>query len=399
MRHLCVLGSTGSIGVSTLDVVRRHPGLFSIRALTAHSNIELLAKQCLEFKPELAVVGYELAAQQLKEKLTGEDLKIKISFGPQSLITASTMEQVDTVMAAIVGAAGLMPTIEAAKKGKRILLANKESLVMSGDLFMQAIKEGQAELLPIDSEHNAIYQSLPDANTSNGGARGIYGQHGVKEILLTASGGPFRNKSRAELATVTPEQACAHPNWVMGKKISVDSATMMNKGLEVIEAHYLFGVATENIKVLIHPQSVIHSMVRYIDGSVIAQLGQPDMRTPIAYGLGWPNRIESGVKELDFFAMKDLSFEEANLEQFPCLRLAYQALELGGTMPCILNAANEVAVEGFLNGGYQFIQISEIVERVLNQIAATKADSIETILSADAKARELATQIISRVDA
>lgn len=399
MRHLCVLGSTGSIGVSTLDVVRRHPELFSIRALTAHSNVDLLAQQCLEFKPELAVVGSELAAQQLKEKLTGSALKTKILFGPQSLITASTMEQVDTVMAAIVGAAGLMPTIEAAKKGKRILLANKESLVMSGDLFMQAIKDGQAELLPIDSEHNAIYQSLPDANTSNGGARGIYRQHGVKEILLTASGGPFRNKSRAELATVTPEQACAHPNWVMGKKISVDSATMMNKGLEVIEAHYLFGVAAADIKVLIHPQSVIHSMVRYIDGSVIAQLGQPDMRTPIAYGLGWPNRIESGVKELDFFAMKDLSFEEANLEQFPCLRLAYQALELGGTMPCILNAANEVAVEGFLNGGYQFIQISEIVERVLNQIAATKADSIETILSADAKARELATQIISRVDA
>lgn len=399
MRHLCVLGSTGSIGVSTLDVARRHPEFFSIRALTAHSNVDLLAQQCLEFKPELAVVGSELAAQQLKEKLTGVALKTKILFGPQSLITASTMEQVDTVMAAIVGAAGLMPTIEAAKKGKRILLANKESLVMSGDLFMQAIKDGQAELLPIDSEHNAIYQSLPDANTSNGGARGIYRQHGVKEILLTASGGPFRNKSRAELATVTPEQACAHPNWVMGKKISVDSATMMNKGLEVIEAHYLFGVAAADIKVLIHPQSVIHSMVRYIDGSVIAQLGQPDMRTPIAYGLGWPNRIESGVKELDFFAMKDLSFEEANLEQFPCLRLAYQALELGGTMPCILNAANEVAVEGFLNGGYQFIQISEIVERVLNQIAATKADSIETILSADAKARELATQIISRVDA
>ena len=399
MRHLCVLGSTGSIGVSTLDVARRHPELFSIQALTAHSNVDLLAQQCLEFKPELAVVGSELAAQQLKEKLTGSALKTRILFGPQSLITASTMEQVDTVMAAIVGAAGLMPTIEAAKKGKRILLANKESLVMSGDLFMQAIKDGQAELLPIDSEHNAIYQSLPDANTSNGGARGIYRQHGVKEILLTASGGPFRNKSRAELATVTPEQACAHPNWVMGKKISVDSATMMNKGLEVIEAHYLFGVAAADIKVLIHPQSVIHSMVRYIDGSVIAQLGQPDMRTPIAYGLGWPNRIESGVKELDFFAMKDLSFEEANLEQFPCLRLAYQALELGGTMPCILNAANEVAVEGFLNGGYQFIQISEIVERVLNQIAATKADSIETILSADAKARELATQIISRVDA
>jgi len=399
MRHLCVLGSTGSIGVSTLDVVRRHPELFSIQALTAHSNVDLLAQQCLEFKPELAVVGSELAAQQLKEKLTGATIKTQILFGPQALIIASTMEQVDTVMAAIVGAAGLMPTIEAAKKSKRILLANKESLVMSGDLFMQAIKDGQAELLPIDSEHNAIYQSLPDANTSNGGARGIYRQHGVKEILLTASGGPFRNKSRAELATVTPEQACAHPNWVMGKKISVDSATMMNKGLEVIEAHYLFGVAAADIKVLIHPQSVIHSMVRYIDGSVIAQLGQPDMRTPIAYGLGWPNRIESGVKELDFFAMKDLSFEEANLEQFPCLRLAYQALELGGTMPCILNAANEVAVEGFLNGGYQFIQISEIVERVLNQIAATKADSIETILSADAKARELATQIISRVDA
>lgn len=395
MRHLCVLGSTGSIGVNTLDVVRSHPELFSIHALTAHSNIDLLAKQCLEFKPKLAVLGSELAAQKLKEKLSDSALKMEILYGPQSLIIASTMEQVDTVMAAIVGAAGLLPTIEAAKKGKRILLANKESLVMSGDLFMHAIQEGQAELLPIDSEHNAIYQSLPDANTSNGGARGLYGQHGVKEILLTASGGPFRKKSRSELAKVTPEQACAHPNWVMGKKISVDSATMMNKGLEVIEAHYLFGVEAADIKVLIHPQSVIHSMVRYIDGSVIAQLGQPDMRTPIAYGLGWPKRIASGVKELDFLAMKDLSFEEASWERFPCLRLAYQALELGGTMPCVLNAANEVAVEGFLNSRYQFIHIPEIVERTLNNITATKADSIESILLADAKARDLANQIIN----
>ena len=399
MKHICILGATGSIGVNTLDVIRKHPDLFCVRALTAHSNVDLLAKQCLEFKPELAVVGSELAAQQLKDKLSGTALKIQILHGPQSLIIASTLDQIDTVMAAIVGAAGLLPTIEAAKKGKRILLANKESLVMSGDLFMQAIQEGQAELLPIDSEHNAIYQSLPDANTSNGGARGIYGQHGVKEILLTASGGPFRNKQLSELSTVTPDQACAHPNWEMGRKISVDSATMMNKGLEVIEAHYLFGVAAQNIKVLIHPQSVIHSMVRYIDGSVIAQLGQPDMRTPIAYGLAWPNRIESGVKELDFLTMKNLSFEEANLEQFPCLKLAYQALDMGGIMPCVLNAANEVAVQGFLNGANRFIEISGIVENVLNQIEASQADSIETILLIDAKARHLAIEAIKGLHA
>lgn len=394
MRSICILGSTGSIGVNTLDVIRKHPNLFSVRALTAHSNVDLLAKQCLEFKPELAVVGSALAAQQLKEKLTGSTLKTQVLHGPQSLILASTLDQIDTVMAAIVGAAGLLPTIEAAKKGKRILLANKESLVMSGDLFMQAIKEGQAELLPIDSEHNAIYQSLPDANTSNGGARGIYGQYGVKEILLTASGGPFRNKSRTELSAVTPDQACAHPNWVMGRKISVDSATMMNKGLEVIEAHYLFGISSSNIKVVIHPQSVIHSMVRYIDGSVIAQLGQPDMRIPIAYGLAWPNRIESGVKELDFLAMKDLSFEDAKLEQFPCLKLAYQALDAGGTMPCALNAANEIAVQGFLTDTNKFIQIPEIVEAVLNQVDAMKADSLEAILTADQQARNLAQKII-----
>lgn len=394
MRHICILGSTGSIGVNTLDVIRKHPDLFTVRALTAYSNVDLLAKQCLEFKPDLAVVGSALAAQQLEEKLAGATVKIEVLYGSESLITASTLDQVDTVMAAIVGAAGLLPTIEAAKEGKKILLANKESLVMSGDLFMQAVKAGQAELLPIDSEHNAIYQSLPDANTSNGGARGIYGQHGVKEILLTASGGPFRNKSRTELEAVTPDQACAHPNWVMGRKISVDSATMMNKGLEVIEAHYLFGIAPSNIKVVIHPQSVIHSMVRYVDGSVIAQLGQPDMRTPIAYGLAWPHRIDSGVKELDFLTMKNLSFEEANLEQFPCIKLAYQALDAGGIMPCVLNAANEIAVQGFLNGTNQFLQISEIVENVLNQMEPIKADSLETILSADAKARNLAQQVI-----
>ena len=261
---------------------------------------------------------------------------------------------------------------------------------MSGDLFMRAINEGGAELLPIDSEHNAIYQSLPDANTSNGGARGFYGQHGVKELLLTASGGPFRNRSRLDLSTVSPDEACAHPNWVMGRKISVDSATMMNKGLEVIEAHYLFGVAAENIKVVIHPQSVVHSMVRYIDGSVLAQLGQPDMRTPIAYGLGWPNRIESGVQDLDFMAMKDLTFEEANMEQFPCLGLAYQALNAGGIMPCVLNAANEVAVEGFLNGIIKFTAISDVVKTVLNQVEPASSESIEMILATDGKAREIA---------
>ncbi|MBU3584618.1 1-deoxy-D-xylulose-5-phosphate reductoisomerase [Polynucleobacter sp. AM-26B4] len=399
MRHICVLGSTGSIGVSTLDVIRAHPELFKVESLTAHSNIELLAKQCEEFKPTMVVVGSADAANRLNGQLKTMGLHITVEHGAEALVAASTLTSVDTVMAAIVGAAGLLPTIEAAKLGKRILLANKEALVMAGDLFMSAVASSSAELLPIDSEHNAIYQCLPDANTSNGGSRGKYASLGVKEILLTASGGPFRNHSLDQLKNVTPDQACAHPNWVMGRKISVDSATMMNKGLEVIEAHHLFGLPAEQIKVLIHPQSVVHSMVRYIDGSVIAQLGQPDMKTPIAYGLGWPSRIDAGVKELDFTSAHDLSFEPVDLHRFPCLSLSYQALASGGLAPTILNAANEVAVDSFLNHGIRFTQIPELVERVLNQTQVSGAMSLEGIFEADKVAREHAQTMVKGLNA
>jgi 1-deoxy-D-xylulose-5-phosphate reductoisomerase len=394
MRHICVLGSTGSIGVNTLQVVRAHPDLFAIKALTAHRNVEVLAQQCIEFKPELAVVGSASAAQHLQDLLQAANIKTDVQYGPEALATASTLSSVDTVMAAIVGAAGLVPTIEAAKLGKRILLANKESLVMAGDIFMAAVAQSGAELLPIDSEHNAIYQCLPDANTSNGGARGQYSTLGVKEILLTASGGPFRNHSLNQLTSVTPDQACAHPNWVMGRKISVDSATMMNKGLEVIEAHYLFGLPAEQIKVLIHPQSVIHSMVRYVDGSVIAQLGQPDMKTPIAYGLGWPNRIDGGVEELDFMKLGQLHFEEVDSQKFPSLKLAYQALSLGGLMPTVLNAANEVAVEAFLMQKIKFTQIADVVEKTLEQFSVSAADQLDAILAIDQESRTIAHNVM-----
>lgn len=399
MRHICVLGSTGSIGVSTLDVIRAHPDLFKVESLTAHSNIELLAKQCEEFRPMMVVVGSVDAANRLNQQLKSLGLTVTVAHGVQALVTASTLSSVDTVMASIVGAAGLVPTIEAAKLGKRILLANKEALVMAGDIFMSAITSSGAELLPIDSEHNAIYQCLPDANTSNAGARGRYESLGVKEILLTASGGPFRSHSLEELENVTPDQACAHPNWVMGRKISVDSATMMNKGLEVIEAHHLFGVPAEQIKVLIHPQSVVHSMVRYIDGSVIAQLGQPDMKTPIAYGLGWPLRIDAGVKELDFTTSQDLSFEPVDLKRFPCLALSYQALTAGGFSPTILNAANEIAVDAFLKNEIKFTQISVLVERVLNQTEVNGVVCLDGILEADKTARQTAMTIVKGLKA
>jgi 1-deoxy-D-xylulose-5-phosphate reductoisomerase len=347
----------------------------------------------------MVVLGSADAANHLNDQLKAMGLSITVEHGAKALVTASTLSSVDTVMAAIVGAAGLMPTIEAAKLGKRVLLANKEALVMAGDLFMSAVASGGAELLPIDSEHNAIYQCLPDANTSNGGSRGRYSALGVREILLTASGGPFRNHSLDQLKEVTPEQACAHPNWVMGRKISVDSATMMNKGLEVIEAHHLFGVPAQQIKVLIHPQSVVHSMVRYIDGSVIAQLGQPDMKTPIAYGLGWPLRIDAGVQELDFTTAHDLSFEPVDLNRFPCLSLSYQALAAGGLAPTILNAANEVAVDSFLNHGIRFTQIAELVERVLNQTQVSGAMSLDGILEADKAARQHAQTMVEGLNA
>ncbi len=398
MRHLCILGSTGSIGVSTLEVVRQHPELFKVEALTAHSNVRLLAQQCIEFSPAYAVLGQEQSVQELKTLLNAANCKTEVAFGADALATAATLSSVDTVMAAIVGAAGLVPTIEAAHQGKRILLANKEALVMAGALFMNTVSRSGAELLPIDSEHNAIYQCLPDANASNAMYRGQYAKKGVKEILLTASGGPFRNKPLAEFDSITPNQACAHPNWVMGRKISVDSATMMNKGLEVIEAHYLFGLPAAQIKVLIHPQSVIHSMVRYLDGSVIGQLGQPDMKTPIAYGLAWPARIDGGVKELDFLALENLHFEPVDHARFPCLNLAYEALSAGGFAPTILNAANEIAVAAFLNQQIHFAQIAEVVEKVLGECGTPANvlvdESLECILEADALARSLSKQVI-----
>ena len=389
LKRVAILGSTGSIGVNTLDVIRAHPERFKVVALTAAKQIERLAEQCIEFNPAIAVVANADGAAQLSRLLQEKKIATQVLYGPQALVQAVTESGCDTVMAAIVGAAGLVPALAAAQAGKRVLLANKEALVMSGNLFMQAMKAGGGELLPIDSEHNAIFQCLPDRFTKNPS------DHlGVEELWLTASGGPFRDRSLADLASITPEQACAHPNWVMGRKISVDSATMMNKGLEVIEAFWLFGLPLEKIKVLIHPQSVVHSMVRYRDGSVLAQMGQPDMRTPIAYGLAWPERIDAGVTPLNLTQLTGLSFTEPNFSQFPCLSLAFAAAKSGGTAPAILNAANEVAVAAFLDDGLPYLKISNVVEHCLNTLPPVAADSLETILEADALARQTANQFI-----
>ncbi|MES2586634.1 MAG: 1-deoxy-D-xylulose-5-phosphate reductoisomerase [Pseudomonadota bacterium] len=389
LKQVAILGSTGSIGVNTLDVIRAHPERFKIVALTAAKQIERLAEQCIEFQPAIAVVADAGGAAQLSRLLQEKKISTEVLYGPQALVRAVTESGCDTVMAAIVGAAGLVPALAAAQAGKRVLLANKEALVMSGNLFMQAMKVGGGELLPIDSEHNAIFQCLPDRFTKNPS------DHlGVEELWLTASGGPFRDKSITELAAITPEQACAHPNWVMGRKISVDSATMMNKGLEVIEAFWLFGLPLEKIKVLIHPQSVVHSMVRYRDGSVLAQMGQPDMRTPIAYGLAWPERIDAGVAPLNLTQLSGLSFTEPDLQQFPCLSLAFAAAKAGGTAPAVLNAANEVAVAAFLDEGLPYLSIPNVVEHCLNALSPVAADSLETILEADVLARQAANQFI-----
>jgi 1-deoxy-D-xylulose-5-phosphate reductoisomerase len=358
-------------------------------ALTAAKQIERLAEQCIEFKPVIAVVSDADGAAQLSRLLQEKKISTQVMYGPEALVSAVTESGCDTVMAAIVGAAGLVPTLAAAKAGKRVLLANKEALVMSGNLFMQAMKVGGGELLPIDSEHNAIFQCLPDHFTKNPSDH-----FGVEELWLTASGGPFRDLPVADLASITPEQACAHPNWVMGRKISVDSATMMNKGLEVIEAFWLFGLPLEKIKVLIHPQSVVHSMVRYRDGSVLAQMGQPDMRTPIAYGLAWPERIHAGVNQLNLTQFSGLSFSEPNFSQFPCLSLAFSAAKAGGTAPAVLNAANEVAVAAFLDAGLPYLKIAEVVGRTLNNMPSVSADSLEAILGADTQARHIASQFI-----
>ena len=392
VKQVAILGSTGSIGVNTLDVIRAHPERFKVTALTAAKQIDRLAEQCIEFKPAIAVVADAAGAAQLTQLLQEKKITTQVLYGPQALVSAVTESGCDTVMAAIVGAAGLVPALAAAQAGKRVLLANKEALVMSGNLFMQAMKAGGGELLPIDSEHNAIFQCLPDRFTKNPS------DHlGVEELWLTASGGPFRDKSIADLAGITPEQACAHPNWVMGRKISVDSATMMNKGLEVIEAFWLFGLPLEKIKVLIHPQSVVHSMVRYRDGSVLAQMGQPDMRTPIAYGLAWPERIDAGVAPLNLTQLSGLSFTEPNFAQFPCLSLAFAAAKVGGTAPAVLNAANEIAVAAFLDDGLPYLSIPNVVEHCLNALSPVAANSLETILEVDALARQTANQFIHTI--
>ncbi|WP_353431805.1 1-deoxy-D-xylulose-5-phosphate reductoisomerase [Polynucleobacter sp. MWH-UH23A] len=391
-RRIAILGSTGSIGVNTLDVIRAHPDRFKVVALTAGKQIDRLVEQCIEFKPAIASVSEADDAKRLEALLRQKNISTQVMHGPGSLVAAVTDSNCDTVMAAIVGAAGLVPALAAAKAGKRVLLANKEALVMSGNLFMQAISAGGGELLPIDSEHNAIFQCLPNNFTQASTTQNAH--LGVEELWLTASGGPFRNTPLDQLASITPEQACAHPNWVMGRKISVDSATMMNKGLEVIEAFWLFGLPLEKIKVLIHPQSVVHSMVRYRDGSVLAQLGQPDMRTPIAYGLAWPDRIAAGVAPLSLTQLANLSFSEPDLSRFPCLSLAFAAAQSGGTAPTVLNAANEIAVAAFLDEGLPYLQIPVVVDKSLNAIGASKADSLDAILEVDARARAVARDFI-----
>jgi len=389
-QQLTILGSTGSIGVNTLDVVRRHPLRYRVVALCAHSQVGRLFEQCLEFRPRHAVVGDPLLAAELAARLAVAGCPTKVSHGPEALLRMAELPEVDAVMAAIVGAAGLAPTLAAARAGKKILLANKEALVMAGPVFMRAVRESGATLLPIDSEHNAIFQSLPSNYSGNLAESGVLG------LYLTASGGPFLGMAVTELESVSPEQACAHPNWVMGRKISVDCATMMNKGLEVIEAHWLFNVPADRIQVVIHPQSVIHSLVQYTDGSVIAELGNPDMRTPIAHALAYPQRIAAGVEPLDLYQVASLHFARPDLERFPCLALAYRALGEGGSAPTTLNAANEVAVEAFLERRIGFTAIPEVIAEVMDHLPlASPLDSLADVLAADRRARETAQRCIA----
>ncbi len=391
MQSLTILGSTGSIGTSTLDVVGRHPDKYRIFALTANKQVDLLYKQCIQFNPAYAVLLDGEAAVKLRALLREGGLKTEVLCGVDALEAVSSEPEVDTVMAAIVGAAGLRPTLAAAHAGKKILLANKETLVMAGNVFMDAVRESGSVLLPIDSEHNAIFQALPHDY------RGDMAGSGVARILLTASGGPFRTTPLENLQQVTPDQACRHPNWTMGRKISVDSASMMNKGLEVIEARWLFNVDACDIQVVIHPQSVIHSLVEYIDGSVIAQLGNPDMRTPIAYGLAYPHRIDSGVASLDLFKIARLDFAEPDFARFPCLALAYQALRAGGSAPAVLNAANEVAVAAFLDHEISFLSVARVIESVLTSMPVHDVACLDDVLEADASARCAANQQVERL--
>ena len=389
MQSITILGATGSIGLSTLDVIARHPDRYSVYALSAFNKVEELAVLCARFHPRQAVVGSADAAAKLAPLLRNAGLKTEISYGDAALCAIATASDCTTVMAAIVGAAGLPPSIAAARAGKKILLANKEALVMSGQLFMDAVAQNGATLLPIDSEHNAIFQCLPLDYRREPSA------HGIRKILLTASGGPFLDRAVETLDHVTPEQAVAHPNWSMGRKISVDSATMMNKGLEVIEAHWLFGATPAQIDVVIHPQSVIHSMVSYVDGSVLAQLGNTDMRTPIAHALAYPERIDSGVAPIDLAQIGRLDFRRPDFQQFPCLKLAFDALEAGGSAAALMNAANEIAVEAFLERQIGFRQINQVIANVMSSLPADAVDNLDDLLEQDRRARSLARSMLS----
>ena len=390
VQRITVLGATGSIGLSTLDVIARHPDRYQVFALTGFSRLAELLALCVRHVPRFAVVPQEAAARRLQEDLQAAGLPTRVLVGEQGLCEVASAPEVDAVMAAIVGAAGLRPTLAAVHAGKKILLANKEALVMSGALFMQAVGRSGSVLLPIDSEHNAIFQCMPGDFS-----RGL-SQVGVRRILLTASGGPFRQTPLAELEHVTPEQACAHPNWSMGRKISVDSASMMNKGLELIEACWLFDAKPAQVEVVVHPQSVIHSLVDYVDGSVLAQLGNPDMRTPIANALAWPERIDSGVAPLDLFAIARLDFQAPDEQRFPCLRLARQAAEAGDSAPAMLNAANEVAVSAFLERRIRYLDIPSIIDEVLCREPVVAVNELDAVFAADTQARHLANQWLQR---
>ena len=391
MKQITILGATGSIGISTLDVIDRHSRAYNIFALTGNKKIPLLAEQCAKFNPKYAVVMDAEAARELVNLLTQNHVSTEVLVGTDALASVSSHEDVDIVMAAIVGSAGLIPTLAAANAGKKVLLANKESLVMAGNLLMRAVDKSGATLLPIDSEHNAIFQCLPRdiKNLSKGG---------VSKLLLSASGGPFRGWSLGEMDEVTREQACAHPNWSMGKKISVDSATLMNKGLELIEACWLFDVSYDQIDIVVHPQSIIHSLVQYVDGSVLAQMGNPDMRTPIAHALAWPKRINSGVSDLNLAEIAKLDFEEPDLVNFPCLGLAYEAARVGLDAPVVLNASNEVAVQAFLDGRIGFTQIAEVVADTMGHAIFKEPDSLSGVQESDKEARATSAEIILRVE-
>jgi 1-deoxy-D-xylulose-5-phosphate reductoisomerase len=389
MRNVAVLGATGSIGTSTLDVIARHADRFRASVLSAHRNVAALAALCERFRPDLAVIADPSLEAELARKLAAAGVRCEVASGHDALTAAASGALCDTVVAAIVGAAGLDSTLAAARAGKRLLLANKESIVLAGPLLLDALRAGGGELIPVDSEHNAIFQCLP-------GARPDLAKSGVRRLILTASGGPFRGRTRAELAAVTPDEACRHPKWSMGRKISVDSATLMNKGLEVIEAHHLFGAPADAIDVLVHPQSLVHSLVEYVDGSVLAQLGNPDMRTAIAHALAWPERVEAGVAPLNLAASEALQFEAPDLATFRCLALAFQALRAGGDAPAILNAANEVAVDAFLAGALPFLAIAEVVEAVLAELPPQAVVSVESLVARDGEARVAARRLLRR---